>query len=151
MRLNKDILLYLNKSVLCWLATCSLDGVPNVSPKEAFCVYGEEIIIANIASPQSQRNIENNPKVCLSFVDVLVQKGYQLHGTARCVGSKDSLFPELKALLEATTCGKYPFESVFLIHIEKAKPIIAPSYLLYPKETSEEKQIENARKQYGLS
>ena len=39
-------------SVLCWLATVSSDGIPNVSPKEAFLHDGQgRVLIANIASP----------------------------------------------------------------------------------------------------
>ena len=46
-------------SVLCWLATVDDHGMPNVSPKEIFCCHGErELLIANIASPQSVRNIK---------------------------------------------------------------------------------------------
>ncbi|MCB0658923.1 MAG: pyridoxamine 5'-phosphate oxidase family protein, partial [Saprospiraceae bacterium] len=33
MRLTSDVKKYLDRSVLCWLATISPDGSPNVSPK----------------------------------------------------------------------------------------------------------------------
>ena len=68
----------IDKSILCWLATVSDAGMPNVSPKEIFQYYREDrVIIANIASPQSIKNIEQNPNICVSFIDILVQKGYQ--------------------------------------------------------------------------
>ncbi len=34
--LTSDIKKYIDQSVLCWLATVSKDGIPNVSPKEIF-------------------------------------------------------------------------------------------------------------------
>ena len=73
MVLSQEIRKSIERSVLCWLATASKEGTPNVSPKEAFTMFGEDaIIIANIASPQTIKNIHENRKVCLSFIDVLV-------------------------------------------------------------------------------
>jgi len=151
MLLNENVRRFLDKSVLCWLATVSKNGQPNVSPKEAFCAFGDEsVIIANIASPQTRKNILANPLVCVSFIDVLVQKGYQLKGTATCIEADDPDFSDMESALQKTLCGKFPFKSVFHILIQSAKPIIAPSYLLYPESTTEQGQIESAMRQYKL-
>ncbi|MGC6432430.1 MAG: pyridoxamine 5'-phosphate oxidase family protein [Jejuia sp.] len=131
--MNEDIKKYVNQSVLCWLATVSKDNTPNVSPKEVFTYYEDYIIIANIASPQSAKNIEANPNVCVSFIDVLVQKGYQIKGKAEIVSNGSTDFEILKQLLLEITGGKFPFSSVFKVTIESAKPIIAPKYTLYPE------------------
>lgn len=148
--LSQKVLDAINRSVLCWLATSSAEGVPNVSPKEVFCAVSEKtIIIANIASPGSKKNISENSKVCVSFIDILVQKGFQLKGLAEIIESTDSIFPSLRERLEKITLGKFPFSSVFVIHVEKVKPIIAPSYVFYPN-TSEKEQIEAARRAYDL-
>lgn len=137
-------------SVLCWLATSTPTGEPNVSPKEVFTPYGENnIIIANIASPNTVKNIELNEKVCISFINIFVQKGYQIKGKARIVKKDTAEFPEMEQLLLKITEGKFPFQSITQIEIEQAKPIIAPKYLLYP-ETTEEQQIESALLTYGL-
>ncbi|RMA58013.1 pyridoxamine 5'-phosphate oxidase family protein [Ulvibacter antarcticus] len=150
MKISKEIKKYINQSVLCWLATSSADNTPNVSPKEIFSEFGEDaIIIANIASPQSVRNIKENKKVCISFIDVLVQKGFQLHGTATLHTKKDSDFTTMEKVLLKMTEGKFPFASIIKITIEHAKPIIAPKYILYP-ETTESQQIESAKKAYGF-
>ena len=140
----------MDKSVLCWLATVAPDNIPNVSPKEIFTHYQEEyIIIANIASPQSVKNIKHNPQVCISILDVLVQKGFQLKGTAELVKKHDLEFGEMEPLLSTMTEGKFPFATIIKIMVEQAKPIIAPKYILYP-ETTEEEQIASARKAYGF-
>ena len=83
--MNDDVKKYINQSVLCWLATSSSENIPNVSPKEVFTyLENNSIIIANIASPQSVRNIKQNPNVCLGFIDLIVfiilylQKNLQL-------------------------------------------------------------------------
>ncbi len=50
MNLTPEIKEYINKSVLCWLATVSKENIPNFSPKEIFCDYEtDKIIVANIA------------------------------------------------------------------------------------------------------
>ena len=140
----------IDKCVLCWLATSSHDHVPNVSPKEIFSCFGAaEIIIANIASPQSVRNIRQNEKVCISFIDILIQKGYQLKGKAVILEKSDPGYDQREMVLTRMTKGKFPFASIISIEVNQVKPIIAPSYILYP-ETTEPEQIESARKTYGI-
>jgi len=148
--LNDDIREYIERSVLCWLATSSLDYEPNVSPKEVFMAYGaNSIIIANIASPQSVKNIKENKKVSISFIDILVQKGYQLKGDALIISKSDEGFEDMKTSLEQITQGNYPFATITKIDITKSKKIIAPSYMLYPDRT-EEMRVKNAKRVYGL-
>ena len=150
MELTNEIKDYIDKCVLCWLATVSADNVPNVSPKEIFNYYGSDnIIIANIASPKTVRNIKQNENVCISFIDILVQKGFQIKGKAKIIIETDSGFSEMENILCEMTEGKFPFKSITRISVEQAKPIIAPKYILYP-ETTEMEQIESAKKAYGL-
>jgi predicted pyridoxine 5'-phosphate oxidase superfamily flavin-nucleotide-binding protein len=150
MELKAEVKAALDKSVLCWLATASKVGVPNVSPKEIFSHFGaDKIIVANIASPQTVRNITQNNQVCVSFIDVLVQKGFQVKGQARIVEQKDSDFSEMERVLIKMTDGKFPFSSITAITVEQVKPIIAPKYILYP-ETTEAEQITSAKKAYDI-
>lgn len=144
---NKD---YINRSVLCWLATVSSKKVPNVSPKEIFNYYGaNKIIVANIASPQTVRNILQNENVCVSFIDILVQKGFQIKGKAKIISETDSEFTRMKEILTKMTGGNFPFPTITEITVEQIKPIIAPKYILYP-QTTEKEQIESAKKAYGI-
>jgi len=150
MELNKEIKDYINKSVLCWLATVSTENIPNVSPKEIFNYYKtDRIIVANIASPQTVRNIEQNENVCISFIDILVQKGFQVKGKARIIEKTDSEFLQMEKILTEMTGGIIPFATITEITIGQVKPIIAPKYVLFP-ETTEKEQIESAKKLYGF-
>ena len=150
MELTAEIKEYINRSVLCWLATVSTENVPNVSPKEIFNYFGtDKIIIANIASPQTVRNIKQNENVCVSFIDILVQKGFQMRGKAKIIGKKDVDFLEMEKVLSKMTGGNFPFSTITVITIGQANPIIAPKYIPYP-ETTEKEQIESAKKAYGL-
>lgn len=149
MKINQKIKESIHKSVLCWLATISDDGIPNVSPKEIFSVYEDKIIIANIASPQTVKNIKTNENVCISFIDILIQKGFQLKGTAKIIRKNDSDFKNMENILIKMTGGNFPFATITAITIDKVKPIIAPKYILFP-ETTEAEQIESAKKAYSI-
>ena len=148
--ISPEVGVSISKSILCWLATADAEGTPNVSPKEIFTTFGDDhFIVANIASPQTVRNIRQNEKVCVSFIDILVQKGYKVHGTARIVGEGDESFAAMAAPLTKMTSGKFPFRSVIAIAVTKISTIVAPKYVLYP-ETTEEEQVVSARAAYGL-
>lgn len=150
MHISKELKACMSKSVLCWLATVSKDNLPNVSPKEIFAQYKDDsIIVANIASPQTVKNIKENPQVCISFLDILVQKGYQVKGKAQIIKKTHPDFSAMDSILTQMTEGKFPFATITKITVEQVKPIIAPKYLLYP-ETTEQEQMESARSAYGL-
>jgi len=138
-------------SILCWLATVDADGWPHVSPKEIFTVFdAEHLVIANIASPTSVRNIAQNPRVCVSFVHVFVQKGFKVLGTARNVGKKDADFAHWAAPLVAMAGPRFPIHSVIVVRATRVEPIVAPSYRLYPNETTEHAQVVSAMRAYGV-
>lgn len=150
MIITANVKKYIHQSVLCWLATVSNDGMPNVSPKEVFAHYqGDQIIVANIASPQTLKNLKYNNQVCISFIDILVQKGYQIKGTAEICHKDHTSFSRMEKLLLPLTGGLFPFSSITLISAQKVKAIIAPRYILFP-DTTEAQQIESAKKIYGI-
>lgn len=140
----------IQESVLCWLATVDKDGMPNCSPKEIFSFLGDdELLIANIASPQSVRNLSDNANVCVSFVHVFKQKGFKLKGSAiyakKGDADYDTLFNVLKPL-----AGDFPVLGVIRIKVLEVKPILAPSYHMVDGVTEAE-QIESAKRTYGVS
>ena len=150
MELTTEIKEYISRSVLCWLATVSSENIPNVSPKEIFNYYKtDKIIVANIASPQTVRNIKQNPNVCISFIDILIQKGFQIKGKAKILKKVDLEFLEAEKILTKMTGGNFPFSTITEIEIEQIKQIVAPKYILYP-ETTESEQTESAKKAYGI-
>ena len=139
------------RSVLCWLATVDAEGQPNVSPKEVWAIADEQhVVVANIASPLSVRNIGQHPQVCLSFVDVFVQKGFKLLGTAREVRSVAPEFATWAKPLLAMVGQRFVIHSVLVIRVTSVAPIVAPSYRFYPDETTEASQVESAMRAYKV-
>lgn len=150
MNLTNKIKEDINKTVLCWLATANSLAEPNVSPKEIFCSFGDnKILIANIASPQSVSNIKENPKVCISLIDVFSQKGHKLKGSAKILDSSKKDYQEKLAQLKKLSGDKIPIKAIIEIDIEEIAEILAPSYWLF-KDTTQERQIKQAMKAYGV-
>lgn len=145
--LTKKTKKYIDDCVLCWLASSSAENIPNVSPKEIFTYFKEDIIIANIASPQTVKNIQQNPNVCISFIHIFIQKGFQIKGKASIIDSSHADYQDKENKLLEITKGKFPFASITNIQVESIKEILAPNYQLY-SETTEEAQIKNAQKAY---
>lgn len=137
-------------AVLCWLATVSADGVPNVSPKEMFCLHGSNVlVIADIASPVSIRNIRANPNVCVSYVDIFRQRGFKLVGAARIIASDDDDFGTYGTALVAKTGSAFTIRNLVCVTIARVSRIRAPSYTFHP-DRSEEMLMASAYEQYGV-
>jgi len=140
----------IRRSVLCWLATVSTEGVPNVSPKEIFAHDGAEtLLIAEIASPVSLRNLRGNPMACVSMIDIFTQKGCKITGPTRILAPDTPDFDTAAAPLLALTGGAFPIRHVFEIRIDTCRPIIAPGYYMRPG-TTEESQVAGAMAAYGV-
>jgi uncharacterized protein len=147
--LNEEVIKYIDQSVLCWLATSDKDNFPNVSPKELFTHFQDKILIANLASPNSIHNIAENSNVCVSFVDVFVQKGFKIKGQAKIISKNETDFEtNVKPLIDLYS-DTFPIQDVIEITIQKIEPILAPSYFLYP-EITEAMQIESAMNTYKV-
>ncbi len=149
--MTDEVKKYIEKSVLCWLATADESGEPNVSPKEIFLHGGNNnLLIANIASPNSVKNIALNPRVCVSFIDVFEQQGFKIQGTANVLKPGDQNFENYLAKLRLLADERFPIKGIIEINIEKTAQIKAPSYYLFP-DVSLEQQVQSGLKIYGVS
>ncbi|MEQ9617167.1 MAG: pyridoxamine 5'-phosphate oxidase family protein [Phycisphaerales bacterium] len=147
--ISSDVREAIDRSVLCWLATATRAGEPSVSPKQVFTHRDGTILISNIASPNSAKNIKANPSVCVVVLDIFRQKGYQLYGRADVVTSADASFEALAAPLRDIAGDAFPFRSIFRVEVIRVALILAPRYRLNP-ETTEADQVEDAMRSYGV-
>lgn len=139
-----------SRSVLCWLATVSAEGQPNVTPKELFTLFGDDtMLIADVLSANSVRNIRANPKVCVSFVDIFAQRGFKVEGVARIVAPGDADFAQYGPPLLALAGESFPVRHAIVVAIARISRIWAPSYSLVPERTDAERQAE-AYRTYGV-
>lgn len=148
--INQAMRTDIENSVLCWLATVDQAGTPNVTPKEIFSCHGDDhIVVADIASTNTVRNIGSHPSVCVSFIDVFRQRGFKVVGTARIIGPEQPEFPVFGADLLQMAGSDFPIRNVIAIRIERVSRIWAPSYTLRPDQTEEEK-MQSAYETYGV-
>ncbi len=149
--LNDDLRACAERATLCWLATVDAAGQPNVSPKEIFAVFDEaHLVIANIASPTSARNIGAGARVCVSFIDLFVQKGWKVAGQARHVGHAAADHAHWAVPLVAKAGPRFPLHGVIVVRATAVEPIVAPSYRLHPAETTEASQVASALRAYRV-
>jgi predicted pyridoxine 5'-phosphate oxidase superfamily flavin-nucleotide-binding protein len=140
----------IQRSVLCWLATVGRDGDPSVSPKELWGISGEDaLVIAEIASPNSVNNIRHHSRVCVSFLDVFLQKGMKLYGNAELIPKDASTFNELGSELLEIAGEKFDVRNLIHVSVDRASKIVAPSYKLFP-DTDEQKMMQESYKTYGV-
>ena len=140
----------IDKSVLCWLATVGRDGEPSVSPKELWSVHGDDsLVIADIASANSVTNIRNHARVCVSFVEVFLQKGMKFYGSAEIIPNNTNEFRELGAGLLAIAGDKFIVRNLMHVRVDRTSKIVAPSYKLFP-DTDEKKMMQESYRTYGV-
>lgn len=148
---NENLRSELNNAVLCWLATVSREGVPNVTPKEIFTLSGRDrILIADIASPVSVRNIEDNPIVCVSFIDIFRQRGYKIVGLARIIERSNASFRTIGNELLAMVGDRFRIQNIIEVTMTRVSRIRAPSYQFYPERTEQE-IMQDAYRTYGVT
>jgi uncharacterized protein len=71
-----------------FVATASKAGRPNVSPKGSFRLLDDEhVVFADVASPQTVANLEENPQVSAIVFDSSTRHGCRIWGRAEILGS----------------------------------------------------------------
>lgn len=115
---------------LGFVATVSGNGAPNVSPKGTFLVLDDShIMFGEMRSPNTVRNIGENPAVEVNFVDPIVRKGIRVSGDARYVERASAEFAQhLPAFQEVWGDLCERFRGVVIIAVAKAAPLITPAY-----------------------
>lgn len=121
---------------LGFVATVNADGSPNLSPKGTIAVWdGEHLVFADIASPHTSANLEQNPALELNVVDPLIRRGYRFAGTA-AVHRDGSVFEAGVDFYEArgTIQARERIRAVVVIAVTSARQIRSPAYSLGASE-----------------
>ncbi len=89
----------LSEQKLGYVATVSLDGTPNLSPKGTIIAWDQNTLaFANIHSPQTVKNLKNNPSIEINVVDPFSRR------------------------------GKSSIKSIVLVRVERVSEILSPLY-----------------------
>jgi hypothetical protein len=115
---------------LGFAATVCPDGTPNLSPKGTTTIWDDDhLLFADIWSPQTVRNLGENPVIEMNVVDPVVRKGYRFKGRAS-LHSDGDIFERGLALLRE--CGydarRERVKTIVLVAVEHAAPLTSPAY-----------------------
>ena len=125
--LTADMKRIIGEQRLGFVATVSLDGAPNVSPKGTFAVLDDRTIaFGEIRSPGTIRNLKANPRIEVNFVDPFVRKGSRFAGTATVVERGEPGFDTVLPSLRSTLAHR--IRVIVTIAVTKALPLTSPTY-----------------------
>src|SRR5690242_16750990 len=123
MLLTDDMKSVIDTQRLCFAATVTPDGKPNLSPKGTLRVYGgDTIFFCDLGSPNTIKNLQTNPYMEINVVDILSRKGYRFFGQATVVKSGDVFNMAIKMLKDEGEF-KYQVHAIVMIKVEKAAPL----------------------------
>jgi len=126
-KLNAEIISFVNRVRLGFVATVCPDGTPNLSPKGTVMAWDEEhLIFADIHSPGTVNNLQSNPSTEVNVVDIFCRKGYRFKGKGEVI-SEGTLFDEIVSFYKAAG-SKHTVKHVVLIRVEKISAILSPAY-----------------------
>ncbi|WP_282605656.1 pyridoxamine 5'-phosphate oxidase family protein [Pelagibius sp. Alg239-R121] len=129
--LTDDMKRIVAEQKLGYVASVCADGSPNLSPKGTFLVRdNDHLMFAEIRSPNTRANIQNNPLVEINFVDLFSRKGFRCKGPARFVEEGTD---EFTALLPSFIDGwgeefATLINGIVVISVEAAGPLSSPAY-----------------------
>src|SRR3954471_21489594 len=108
---------------LCYVATVTPEGKPNLSPKGSLKVLDDEhLAFADIMSPATMRNLRSNPNIEVNMVDPFLRRGYRFKGVCE-VHSAGEVFDLVANELWNREGRQYPVNAVVRIKVEQALPV----------------------------
>ena len=120
---------------LCYVATVTPDGKPNLSPKGSLKVWDDEtVLFADIASPGTMRNLRSYPFIEINLVDPFLRRGFRFKGI--CESGPE--FDFVAEALWSREGRQYPVNAVVKVTIEQALPVLSPVYMFNDKVSEEE-------------
>ncbi len=143
-KISDEIKHFLERQKLGFVATISPDNTPNVSPKGTILAWDDEhLIFADIKSPQTISNLENNPSVEINVVDPILRKGYRFKGKGMILKDNEEFSKILKFYEEKGIKSK--INAVVMVKVDTLSEVTSP---LYDLGFSEEEIKEKWKKHY---
>jgi len=114
---------------LCFAATVDEDGSPNLSLKSSLMVYDDgHLVFANIASPNTVRNLRRNPAIEINAIDIFARRGYRFKGTAELMLPGRPEYDFVAEPFWAENGKQFPVHEVVKVAVERAAPVLSPAY-----------------------
>ena len=125
--ISEEIKNFVNFQKLGYVATISNDGTPNLSPKGTIAVIDEStMVFADIRSPQTMQNLQENPSIEINVVDPFQRSGYRFKGDGKIINDGSEFDKILDYYTKAGVKSK--INSVVLVDVKSMSEVTSPSY-----------------------
>ena len=125
--ISEEIKNFVNSQKLGYVATVSKDGTPNLSPKGTIIVMNESTLaFADIRSPQTIQNLQDNPSVEINVVDPFQRLGYRFKGEGKIINEGLEFDKILDYYINAGIKSK--INSVVVVDVKSMSEVTSPSY-----------------------
>jgi uncharacterized protein len=147
--LTEDMKRMVEELRLCFVATVSPDGKPNLSPKGSLRVLDDDhLAFADIMSPGTMRNLRANPHLELNMVHPFLRRGYRFKGRGE-IHTEGETFDLVANEMWEREGRQYPVNAVVRIELETALPVRSPAYV-FNKGVEEETVRRVWLERYGV-
>jgi predicted pyridoxine 5'-phosphate oxidase superfamily flavin-nucleotide-binding protein len=148
--LTEDMKRMVSHLRLCYVATVTPDGKPNLSPKGSLRVIDDDhLAFADIMSPATVRNLKSNPNIEVNMVDPFLRRGYRFKGVASIVTEGETFDLVANELWEREG-RQYPVNAVVHIAVQAALAVRSPAYV-FNKGVKEEDVRRIWLERYGVA
>ena len=118
---------FVNFQNLGYVATISKDGTPNLSPKGTIAVIDKStLVFADIRSPQTIQNLQENPSIEINVVDPFQRLGYRFKGNGRIINEGSEFDRVLDYYVNLGVKSK--ISSIVMVDVKSMSEVTSPSY-----------------------
>jgi len=131
--ITPEIKAFLDSQKLGYVATVSSDGKPNISPKGTIIAWSDTLLaFAEIRSPDTLNNLQNNSFMEINVIDPLSRKGYLFAGTGKII-KNTPMYDDILNYYRRNGIES-PINSIVIISISSVSVVTSPLYDLGKSE-----------------
>jgi predicted pyridoxine 5'-phosphate oxidase superfamily flavin-nucleotide-binding protein len=134
--LTPDMRAVIQAAHLCFAATVTSEGRPNLSPKGTIGVWDDaHLFFLDLASPGTRANLAQNPYLELNVVEQLSRRGYRFAGPAALYFARSPEYaPGVRRIYDDAPPPAAP-TAVVVVTVERVAPLLSPAYWRGTDET----------------
>ena len=127
--LTSDMRAVIESAKLCFAATVTPEGRPNLSPKGTIRVWDDtHLFFLDIASPGTRANLTHSPWMEINVVEQLSRRGYRFSGRAELHLEGSAVYEEATRRVYGDAEPMFETVAIVLLEIDNAAPLLSPAY-----------------------
>jgi hypothetical protein len=149
--ITADMEAIIKQAMLSFVATVNEDGTPNLSPKASLTVVDGVLYFADIASPQTIRNLRRDPAIEINVVDIFQRRGYRFAGRATILPPSGDEYSRVADWVRATNGPEYRVDHVVKIEAASIAPLLSPAHVFADPPRSQDEIRSTYYRKYGVA